>query len=241
MTRSAQQNCAKSSNLCPMQTTCIDNGLLSRILVYLVRPWYWTWVIRELQTCTQKNWVGCPFAESFKFRCIRVVVFMIGSGHCWKVLLRFSPLPGRPARSLPYQSRPCAVTGLTGLPHPSLRRLCAGQLPDFRAAGQLPDFREVWMWTSAYPDLHRHFLSTIPFESGRDPDWPSQNTQFESWPCRVKYGRAPQLHIAAGGNLLSMARLHPGENFWHMSVDGDPLASAYSGEELVWATCSGTR
>ena len=43
---------------------------------------------------------------------------------------------------------------------------------------------------------------------------------------------APQLHIAEGGNLVSMAEVHPEDNFWPMSVDGDPLASAYSGEEL---------
>ena len=88
----------------------------------------------------------CPFAESF--RCIRVVASAVfTAGSAWHVLLRFSPLPGRSARSGPYPSRPCDMTGRTGL----CIRVCAGPRPDFRT---------VWMWTPAYPDRHRRFQST---------------------------------------------------------------------------------
>ena len=71
----------------------------------------------------------------------------IGSVHGWHVPLRFSPLPGRPAKSREYLSRHCAVTGRAGL----RIRVCAGPRPDIH---------KVCMWAPAYPDRHRRFPST---------------------------------------------------------------------------------
>ena len=53
------KNCAKwnyfNSNLCWMLEDVLIKGLLPRILVFRVWPWFSTWIIRERQSCTQKN------------------------------------------------------------------------------------------------------------------------------------------------------------------------------------------